>query len=81
MNEILAPKLVGLDVTDQAKIDKLMVEEILGLHEKLSVALSEGTMIKIQGCPQSKVHTPKKKHRIISYCNGWPPLEAHVGVF
>jgi len=30
VNEILAPKLVGLDVTDQAKIDKLMVEEIDG---------------------------------------------------
>ena len=30
MNEILAPKLIGLDVTDQAKIDKMMVEELLG---------------------------------------------------
>lgn len=30
VNDILAPKLVGLDVTDQAKIDKLMVEEIDG---------------------------------------------------
>ena len=31
VNEILAPKLIGLDVTDQAKIDKMMVEETLAL--------------------------------------------------
>jgi len=30
VNEILAPKLVGMDVTEQSKIDKLMVEEIDG---------------------------------------------------
>lgn len=40
MNDILAPKLVGLDVTDQAKIDKLMVEETLGLHEKFTIVHS-----------------------------------------
>ena len=46
MNDILAPKLVGLDVTDQAKIDKLMVEETPGLH-LFSVAFQEGTIIEI----------------------------------
>ena len=56
VNDILAPKLVGLDVTDQAKIDKLMVEETLGLHEKFTI-----------------VHS--------SYCNSWPPSEAHLGAF
>ena len=30
MNDVLAPKLIGLEVTDQAKIDKMMVEEIDG---------------------------------------------------
>mmetsp|Transcript_74567 Transcript_74567/g.131908 ORF Transcript_74567/g.131908 Transcript_74567/m.131908 type:complete len:724 (-) Transcript_74567:108-2279(-) len=30
VNDILAPKLVGMDVSDQSKIDKLMVEEIDG---------------------------------------------------
>ncbi len=35
VNDILAPKLVGLDVTDQTKIDKMMVEENLEL-QKLS---------------------------------------------
>eukprot|EP00931_Biecheleriopsis_adriatica_P029083 TRINITY_DN17314_c0_g1_i1.p1 TRINITY_DN17314_c0_g1~~TRINITY_DN17314_c0_g1_i1.p1 ORF type:complete len:624 (+),score=162.58 TRINITY_DN17314_c0_g1_i1:337-2208(+) len=30
VNDILAPKLIGLDVKDQVKIDKLMVEEIDG---------------------------------------------------
>ena len=29
VNDILAPKLIGMDVTDQSKIDKLMVEESL----------------------------------------------------
>ena len=33
VNDILAPKLVGLDVTDQAKIDKMMVEENLELQK------------------------------------------------
>ena len=33
VNDILAPNLVGLDVTDQAKIDKLMVEENLELQK------------------------------------------------
>ena len=37
MNDILAPKLVGLDVTDQAKIDKLMVEETLGLQQLATI--------------------------------------------
>mmetsp|Transcript_30955 Transcript_30955/g.69654 ORF Transcript_30955/g.69654 Transcript_30955/m.69654 type:complete len:718 (+) Transcript_30955:72-2225(+) len=30
VNDILGPKLIGLDVTEQSKIDKLMVEEIDG---------------------------------------------------
>merc|ERR1719343_762778 len=30
VNEIIAPKLVGMDVTDQAGIDKIMVEELDG---------------------------------------------------
>ena len=29
VNDILAPKLLGMDVTDQTKIDKMMVEEHL----------------------------------------------------
>ena len=33
VNDILAPKLVGLDVTDQTKIDKMMVEENLELQK------------------------------------------------
>merc|ERR550532_1248755 len=30
VNEVIAPKLVGMDVTEQTKIDKLMVEELDG---------------------------------------------------
>ena len=30
VNDVLAPKLIGLEVTEQAKIDKMMVEEIDG---------------------------------------------------
>ena len=30
VNDILAPKLLGMDVTDQSRIDKLMVEECPG---------------------------------------------------
>merc|ERR1719468_77864 len=30
VNDILAPKLLGMDVTDQSKIDKFMVETIDG---------------------------------------------------
>merc|ERR1719473_2140170 len=30
VNEVIAPKLIGLDVTEQTKIDKLMVEELDG---------------------------------------------------
>merc|ERR1711920_1064548 len=30
VNDIIAPKLVGMDITEQSKIDKLMVEEMDG---------------------------------------------------
>merc|ERR1711881_671932 len=34
VNEVIAPRLIGMDVTEQAKIDKLMVEEIDGTQNE-----------------------------------------------
>merc|ERR1712124_210082 len=34
VNEVIAPKLIGMDVTEQTKIDKLMVEELDGTQNE-----------------------------------------------
>ena len=40
VNDILAPKLLGMDVTDQTKIDKMMVEERLDRTQRRYSPLS-----------------------------------------
>ena len=52
VNDVLAPKLLGLDVTDQSKIDKLMVEESLAQAQKQ--ALTHKTL---QARPLQSRHT------------------------
>merc|ERR1719174_1397759 len=41
VNDVIAPKLVGMDVTDQTKIDKFMVEELDGTKNEWGWAKSK----------------------------------------